>query len=348
MKNNIVCIGGLREAQAENRELIRGVLIDQPTIVKDYATTFTEQKLRTGYRYLLTVIDFVNNIYKINDTVDVNKPNTFGNLKLKDINKYMETIRKRKDGEGDISPEFYNHKRAALCNFFKYLCAEEYVSKNIVKDVAKLKSNKVHEFVYLGQMDNGDVTLDSIRDALDETHENILTDKGKGVSEWGKLRNIAMIDLLVSTGLRCHELIQLDCDSIVFGENNTSHVVVVGKGNKPEVIYFNDYASNSVKTWMEKRKELVGNDNKALFISKGKTRIKEKAVLNIVKKYTGLSPHKLRATAGMIIYITSNGNIEVVAKFLRHSDINTTRRNYVTATRGQMVDNACMAGAVFA
>ena len=337
MKMMTISMQGIMEDRENNKRRIKDVLVGEPAIVRDYASCFTDQRLRTEYRYLLTVKEFCKNISTIREDVDVNRPETFGNLRTRDINKYMESIKVGKNGE-EISPEFFNHKRAVIWNFFKYLVAEEYVTKNVVDNVGKLKSNKVHEYIYLGQNEDGDVTLESIRDAIEEVHHKILTDKGR-MSEWSRIRNIAIIDLFLAAGLRCHELIQLDIDSIVFGENGTSHLMVVGKGNKPEVVFFNDRAAESLKAWLSVRETLVDGNNKAVFISRVKKRITEKCIGEMVKKYTGLTPHKLRATAGMIVYLMTK-DIEQTAKFLRHSNISTTRGNYVTATRGQMISNS--------
>ena len=341
---NIISMEGIMDSKTKNRNMIKNILKGEPQILHDYASCFTDQKLRTEYRYLLHIKEF---LLSINNLVDVDQPETFNNLKVKDVSRYMESVKAKRNGDGEISSEYYNHKRAALWNFFKYLYAEEYVTKNIIDGVPKLKSNTVHEYVYLGMTEDGDITLDSIRDALEETHRKTLMDSGKGVSKWGKIRNIAIIDLILAAGLRVHELVQLDVNSIQFEKNNASHVMIIGKGNKPEIVYFNDGAAESLKAWIKLREELVDDSCQALFIAKGKKRITEKSIENMVKKYTDLTPHQLRATAGMIVYLTSGGNIEEVAKFLRHSNIETTRSNYVTATKGQMIRSSANTGTLW-
>ena len=148
-----------------------------------------------------------------------------------------------------------------------------------------------------------------------------------------KLRDIALLTLLLGTGIRVSECVGLDIADVDFKNNG---IKIRRKGGYETVIYFGGEVADALYDYLEKRYHVIpleGHEN-ALFLSMQNRRITVRAVENLVKKYasnvTGLkkiTPHKLRSTYGTALY-QETGDIYLVADVLGHKDVNTTRKHY--------------------
>ncbi len=148
-----------------------------------------------------------------------------------------------------------------------------------------------------------------------------------------RLRDIALLTLLLGTGIRVSECVGLDLEDIDFKEKG---IRVHRKGGYESIVYFGDEVEGALKDYLEQRKQIIPKDGheKALFLSLQNRRITVRAVENLVKKYAGLAtslkkitPHKLRSTYGTSLY-RATGDIYLVADVLGHKDVNTTRKHY--------------------
>jgi site-specific recombinase XerD len=140
------------------------------------------------------------------------------------------------------------------------------------------------------------------------------------------LRDLALIDLLSSTGMRVGELVKLNRDDVNFQERQC---VVFGKGNKQRMVYFNARAKLHIQQYLEQRED----NNPALFISLHKpySRLTISGVeirLKELGKRLGLTkihPHKFRRTLATMA-IDRGMPIEQVQRLLGHVRIDTTLR----------------------
>ena len=148
-----------------------------------------------------------------------------------------------------------------------------------------------------------------------------------------RLRDVALLTLLLGTGIRVSECVGLDIDDVDFKNNG---IKIRRKGGYEAVIYFGDEVADALHDYLEKRCHMIPLEGheKALFLSIQNRRITVRAVENLVKKYassvTGLkkiTPHKLRSTYGTALY-RETGDIYLVADVLGHKDVNTTRKHY--------------------
>jgi site-specific recombinase XerD len=167
-----------------------------------------------------------------------------------------------------------------------------------------------------------------------------MVDEGTELTKHQKLyhartrkRDIAIITLLLGTGMRVSECVGLDVSHLDF---TTGGVRVTRKGGDEMVLYFGDEVETALIAYLEARENMPpkeGHEN-ALFLSMQNRRITERAIENLVKKYANLvtklkniSPHKLRSTFGTSLY-AETGDIYLVANVLGHTDVNTTRKHY--------------------
>lgn len=142
----------------------------------------------------------------------------------------------------------------------------------------------------------------------------------------GNPRDYCILVFFLTCGMRLSELCAIDRKDVLEGK-----LRVVGKGMKERSIYLNALAKDAVAEWLlvyEAPKD--GSD--ALFVSRNKRRISERAVGNVVKKYVrlaGLDPrrysaHKLRHTAASLMYQTGQVDLRSLQQILGHESVATT------------------------
>lgn len=190
--------------------------------------------------------------------------------------------------------------RRNLSSFFSWLEEENYILKSPMKRIHKIKTDKVIKETY------SDETLELLRDNCNN------------------LRDLAIIDLLSSTGMRVGELVRLNINDIDF-ENR--ECVVFGKGNKERPVYFDARTKIHLRNYINSRND----DNSALFVSLDAphNRLNISGVeirLRQLGRKLGINkvhPHKFRRTVATKA-IDKGMPIEQVQSLLGHSQIDTT------------------------
>lgn len=216
-------------------------------------------------------------------------------------------------------------KLSALKSFYNYYFCAELIKTN---PAALVPLPKQHEKEII-RLDADEVAI--LLDQVEEG-ENLTKSQLKYHSKT-KIRDIALLTLLLGTGIRVSECVGLDINDVDFKNNG---IKIRRKGGYETVVYFGEEVSDALHDYLEKRHHIIpleGHEN-ALFLSMQNRRITVRAVENLVKKYaanvTGLkkiTPHKLRSTYGTTLY-QETGDIYLVADVLGHKDVNTTRKHY--------------------
>lgn len=177
--------------------------------------------------------------------------------------------------------------------------------------------------------------VDEVARLLDlvETGDD-LTKSQKKFHQHTRIRDLALITLLLGTGIRVSECVGLNIKDIDFDVNGLK---ITRKGGNEVIIYFGDEVEKALLDYLEVRVEnlkVQSGHEDALFLSLQNRRISVRSVQNIVKKYAShvtqlknISPHKLRSTYGTTLY-QETGDIYLVADVLGHKDVNTTRKHY--------------------
>ena len=249
------------------------------------------------------------------------------------IEMYLEylTYYFKDDDQPGTRSEYENHnagkkrKLSALRSFFDYYFKKEKLPNNVI---ALVDMPKIHEKAIIR------LEVDEVANLLD------LVENGDGLTEtqqkyhqYTRSRDLAMLSLFLGTGIRISECVGLDIDHFDF---NVNGFTVYRKGGNQSILYFGDEVRKALLDYLEERKNIdpkPGHEN-AFFLSMQKRRISNRAVQNLVKKYTkiiaplkNISPHKLRSTYGTNLY-QETGDIYLVADVLGHKDVNTTRKHY--------------------
>lgn len=190
--------------------------------------------------------------------------------------------------------------RRILSSFFSWLEDEDYILKSPVRRIHKVKSNS------------------TIKETLTDEDLEVLRDT------CSNLRNLVIVEMLASTGIRVGEMVLMNIKDINFHERSC---IVFGKGNKEREVYFDARTKLHLIQYLEERTDT----NKALFVSINApyTRLTINGIEKIVSKLgkeaeiSKVHPHKFRRTLATMA-IDKGMPIEQVQKLLGHVKIDTT------------------------
>lgn len=213
-----------------------------------------------------------------------------------DIRRYLSEVQEKKGS----SKTTIDNIRRIFSSFFSWLEDEDYIVKSPVRRIHKVRSEiTVKETI-------SDEQLETLRDSCEE------------------LRDLAMIDFLVSTGVRVGELVKINRNDINFNERQC---VVLGKGNKERTVYFNARAKVHLQNYIASRTDTetalfvsLTNPHSRLTISGVENRLRE---LGRTAKVGKIHPHKFRRTLATMA-IDKGMPIEQVQRLLGHCKIDTT------------------------
>ena len=256
------------------------------------------------------------------------KPQDLEKIDGTDITRYLRHVKLYKKNGRDItnSESAAKRKLCALRRFYEYYCRYEIISLN---PTIKVDMPKIHEKAIIRMEPN------EVAEFLDNVESgNKLTKTQLQSHEKLKTRDLALLTLMLGTGIRVSECVGLDLQDIDFKNNG---ITVTRKGGNQMVVYFGEEVENALKTYLyTTRKQTIplsGHEN-ALFLSTQRKRMGVQAVENMVKKYARevtpnkkITPHKLRSTYGTALY-KETGDIYLVADVLGHKDVNTTKKHY--------------------
>lgn len=213
-----------------------------------------------------------------------------------DIRGYLTEYQEKKKS----SKVTIDNIRRILSSFFSWLEDEDYILKSPVRRIHKVKTGTNIKETY------SDEALEFMRDSCTE------------------LRDLAMIDMFASTGMRVGEMVLLNRDDIDFNEREC---IVFGKGSKERVVYFDARTKIHLQNYLESRTD----NNRALFVSLKfpHRRLKIGGIevrLRELGKQLGLQkvhPHKFRRTLATMA-IDKGMPIEQLQQLLGHRKIDTT------------------------
>ena len=264
------------------------------------------------------------------DSVRDISPEDLSHLEAFDIEDYMAYLRLRTNERGeDIinSDAAVKRKMAALRSMYAYLYKNEVVDTNptVMVDLPKLHDKAIIR-----------LDLDEIAKFLDtvESGAEHMTDRQRKFHELNKCRDLAMMTLMLGTGIRVTECVGLDVNDV---DTANSRIKVTRKGGYEDYVYFGNEVEEALIPYLDERAEITDIENgheNALFLSSRKRRMTVRNVEIMVKKYAmqvtttkKITPHKLRSSYGTALY-KETGDIYLVADVLGHKDVNTTRKHY--------------------
>ncbi|MCD8046707.1 MAG: tyrosine-type recombinase/integrase [Clostridiales bacterium] len=317
----------------DNEVKLRELIRDLPRFCREYfigITPTTSSRTRIAYAYDLGVFfHFMKeNNPALADMEIVDFPITLlDQITAADIEEYLQYLKYYTNNGAEHTNDERGQMRklSTLRSFYNYFFRKELIEKN---PAALVKMPKRHEKDII-RLDTDEVAI-----LLDEAESGEkLTDKQKIYHEKTKKRDLAILTLLLGTGIRVSECVGLDIDDI---DPKNNGIRIHRKGGKEMMVYFGDEVADALDAYLDERLTINPQEGsgEALFLSLQNRRISVRSVENLVKKYSRLvttvkniTPHKLRSTYGTNLY-RETGDIYLVADVLGHSDVNTTRRHY--------------------
>lgn len=321
------------EQNKHNILKLREVLQTLPKFCKTFflgIEEYTSTRTRLAYAYDIRLFfEFLHEKNAICAKMEIESYplSLLDELTRQDIEEYMEYLTLYQKEEHVISNDERGKARklASLRSFYNYYYQNELITNNPAslvplpkrheKEIIRLEPNEVA--ILLDQVEAG----------------TKLTKKELDYHKKTKVRDVALLTLLLGTGIRVSECVGIDIPDINFDEGGLK---IRRKGGYETVIYFGEEVETALLDYLEERNRIIpaqGHEN-ALFLSLQNRRLSVRSVENLVKKYASrvtslkkITPHKLRSTYGTNLY-RETGDIYLVADVLGHKDVNTTRKHY--------------------
>lgn len=242
----------------------------------------------------------------INYRVDLDEFYKFlnnNNIKDVDVNLIREYLKELYNKK--YSPSSISRKVSSLKSYFKYLEAENKIKNNPMTLISNpKKEKKLPNFLNYNDLEKLLNTPDK------ETEEGI--------------RDLLILEMLYSTGIRVSELVNIEIKNINYGEHK---ILVLGKGNKERYVYYGTKCQNILNNYLKVRK---ANTN-YLLVNKHGNKLNERTVRKIIEETTKkaginvhVTPHVLRHTYATHM-LNEGADLKSVGDLLGHENLSTTQ-----------------------
>lgn len=316
-------------------EKSRCLMQTMPDYVKSYIRSIHNRiSPRTQFEYLKDIqifLEYFEKTFKkepsLQNLADLTKEDF--EIYFEHLESYSKNGIKRKNGRSSIK-----RKMSSLRKFFDHLFKNNMIPSD---EIRKLEMPKLHKkpIIYLDK--------DESKNIISVTKNG--TSMTKKEQEYHKLqykRDIAILYMLLTTGMRVSECAELDIEDVDLDKYS---VLVTRKGGDQSILYFSDEALPYIQEYMNIRTSQNTPDEKALFLSSRKKRMNVRTIEMMIKKYAQravplkkITPHKLRATFATNLYEETN-DIYLVAEALGHKDVSTTKEHYANISDKHRSEN---------
>lgn len=328
-----------RELTINDTKKLNEICRQLPDYVVSYLNARASNcRLSTRIAYAGDLVIFFNFLCETNPVIASDGPRSIpmdilDQLTFEDINEFQAYLDHgiRADGHMFTNTEAAKARRmSSIRSFFKYEYSHGYLKNDPTAGAERIRLKKDKMIERLN--------VDEVHTLMDSVINMRVTKTEQPFCKRTNLRDTAILTLLLNTGIRISELVGLDVDDVDFKEMS---VYVIRKGGKPDRVFFNDTVAGALNDYIEAERPvyLPSKDEKALFLSNRKQRMKIRSIQEMIKKYgasalpqrTTLSPHKMRKTYGTALY-DQTGDIKLVADVLGHDSVDTTARHYIDSS----------------
>ena len=314
-------------------EKINDITVDLPMFVRRFANEY----LVTRNKAPRTVLGYVGDIKVFLEFLEKTmgipvmqiSVKTLGTLTADDMQDYLMYLMRydRKDPNNSQTIRESNQaaararKLSSLRALYRYLITHGHLEKNVAElvDMPRIQEKAI---TYLEK--------EEVRDVLQgaETGGSLTRTQYK-FSKGQQMRDVAILTLLLNTGIRVSEMVGIDLQDIDWNERR---IRIFRKGRKEQYVYFNEPVQEALREYIDYERKTASEDMNALFISRKGQRISVRAVERMVKKYTAsvvpmknITPHKLRSTFATNL-CEETGDIYITSDALGHSSLETVKK----------------------
>lgn len=311
---------------------LRELLIQLPPCAVDYihskeATSQVSTLVQYSYD-LITFFTFMkdqNPVFRNKDPKEISV-DLISKISPEDILEYQRYLELNVDRNHyhENGKKAIARKMSPLRGMFKFLLVYKKIKENPMELVPLPRLKKDKNIIRMNAAE-----VQSMMNTA-EYGAGTMSDRQRKFAEKTKFRDVAILTLMLNTGIRVSECNGLDLNDV---DLNANTLTIVRKGGAQDLLYFGDPVHDAISDYLElERKGIQVREGheKAMFLSLQGKRISVDAIENLVKKYAKIAvpnkkitPHKLRSTYGTALY-RETGDIRLVADVLGHENINTT------------------------
>ena len=342
---------------------IENMLTELPEFCEDFVYGLASAKsASTRYAYLVDIkvfLEYVRNKlprYGIHDLRDLTLE-TMDQITPRDLDKYLNYLSHyTSDGRDYVNSENGKlRKIASVSSLYKFFIRRNQLKSNPTIALERPKVKNIQKVVLTD--DEVDKLLTDIESGTNLSQAQMRTHEKR------KFRDLSIVVLLLSTGMRVSELVGLNVSDIYFDhpdEDEYGNVVysakVIRKGGKKDTVVFTEECMYYLRVYMEKERTALlssagkaPEDEPAMFISLKGSRMAANSVEHMVSDYSKgsiplkhITPHKFRKTRGSNLY-NATGDIELVRNILGHAEISTTSKHYILDAETKKIGAAYIA-----
>lgn len=222
-------------------------------------------------------------------------------------------------------------KKNVFSAFWNYMFLNKYVEDNIIRHIPS-------------HLYKSEITQKEVKVPTEEQLENFICNLNDGNNnEFNIVRNVTIVKLMMGSGIRSEELINLDITDLHLNEEKP-YIMVLGKGKIEhyDKVFISHDAKMSLQDYLNSREIFVKENSItsiALFLSNEKKRISKMVMTNLFDRYSNkeITPHMLRHWVGTALYEKTK-DIVLVQKQLRHSSLETAAKYYVHMSEDKIAD----------
>lgn len=308
-------MSGRQEMEMRFERKTKNRLQDAPYAVEEfyYSLIGSGKTYDTAYVYINYILSFAN-FLQIEKSGEFDEDEFYKYVKPIDINKYMTALRTKTVNGKKVraSDSIRGVQWSALNTFFQFL-VPDYIDSNPVASTQRPKVKDNPQVTYL----------------TPEEIAKVLANVEKTAQPKLKNRDLCLLKLGFSTGLRISAILNIDVDDV---DLENCQIRVTEKGDYDNYVIFGENLKKQLKIWLKEREECFGGyDTKALFVSSQGLRMIDDTVSYMLKKYSKgvtdkhVTPHVMRHSCATNLY-EATGDIYLCAKQLNHKQVSTTQR----------------------
>lgn len=297
-------------------------LKDVPNFIADFFEQYKSAATKNcNWGYIRDMLQWmVDKKYIDKESISEITKEDINAIKSNQIIKYLNELKDGITGRKN-SLDSLRTKKNVFSAFWKYLFMNKYVDDNVIRHIPS--------YLY-----KSEVTDKEVKVPTQEQLDNFLCNLNDGKSEFTIIRNEAIVKLILGSGIRSAELINLDMKDLFLDEDKP-YIMVLGKGKieQYDKVFISTSAKENLEYYMKHRELYVKQNNidcNALFISNDKQRMEKTAITYFFTRYSDgqINPHMLRHWVGTELYKRTK-DIVLVQKQLRHSSLETAAKYYV-------------------
>ncbi len=304
-------MSGRHEKEKQIDTKVLEILKPMPEVLTNYYYSLTSagKSYRTAKVYIEAVIRFIK--YTFGEEC---KDDFYLNVNVNHINRYVTSLRtKTVNGKIENTSDSYKTTNwSALNSFFQFLIPD-YIKTNPVASTTRPKMRDNPTVTYLE------------KDEVSDIFKNVECTANPRF----KNRDLCLVKLGFSTGLRISAILQIDVSDLDLEHNQ---IKVNEKGDRDFVVMIGDNLKNQIELWLKDRKNYFSDaKTDALFVSREKKRLSVQSARDLLNKYSNgmtdkkVHPHVMRHSCATALY-EKTGDIYLCAKQLNHRNVSTTQR----------------------